>query len=112
MTPLTRSNTDCVPQKHPPAKMAVCLPWDGARVASTCGTGTGVCVSAWVQPVNANASKAAKTSDERPLVRNMWAAKNRILALDVAGLHENTRMQNLRGRQGWEGPPPPGYFLD
>ena len=25
-TPLTRSNTDCVPQKQPPAKMAVCLP--------------------------------------------------------------------------------------
>src|ERR1700677_3785786 len=59
MTPLTRSKTDCVPQKHPPAKTAVCLPGDWASASSFAASGTGVFVAAW-QP----AQRAIVTSNE------------------------------------------------
>jgi len=39
VTPLTRWNTDCVPQKHPPAKIAVAFPGVVASGVSTAGTG-------------------------------------------------------------------------
>lgn len=46
ITPFTRSKTDCVPQKHPPANTAVCLPGVGANAASFAAGGTGAFVAA------------------------------------------------------------------
>jgi hypothetical protein len=49
---LTRSKTDCVPQKQPPAKIAVSLPLVWASGLSPAGAGIGVLVAA-VHPVQA-----------------------------------------------------------
>ena len=38
-TPLTRSKTDCVPQKHPPANTEVCFPGFAASDRSACAAG-------------------------------------------------------------------------
>src|SRR5580698_4472187 len=43
MTPLTRSKTACVPQKHPPAKTAVARPGDVASGTSAVGGTMGPC---------------------------------------------------------------------
>jgi hypothetical protein len=52
MTPLTRSNTDWVPQKQPPAKTAVCFPLLWARGLSLAGAGIGGLAAA-LHPVEA-----------------------------------------------------------
>jgi hypothetical protein len=40
-TPVTRSNTDCVPQKQPPANTAVCFPGVWAKTPPVSGGGIG-----------------------------------------------------------------------
>src|SRR5437868_13359013 len=40
MTPLTRSNTACTPQKQPPETTSVCSPFELANAVSTAGDGT------------------------------------------------------------------------